>query len=54
MGKSGFTNCVFMAPMAGITDRPMRKIMAECNAKNLISEMVAVNAIQRKNLKAIK
>ncbi|MBR3501462.1 MAG: tRNA dihydrouridine synthase DusB [Alphaproteobacteria bacterium] len=52
MGKSGFTNCVFMAPMAGITDRPMRKIMAECNAKNLISEMVAVNAIQRKNPKS--
>lgn len=52
MDKKKFDSCVFMAPMAGITDRPMRKIMAECNAKNLISEMVAVNAIQRKNPKS--
>ena len=45
-------NCVYMAPMAGITDRPMRTIMSMCGAKNLISEMVAVNAIQRKNPKS--
>jgi len=52
MDKKKFDSCVFMAPMAGITDRPMRTILAECGAKNLISEMVAVNAIQRKNPKS--
>jgi nifR3 family TIM-barrel protein len=41
-----------MAPMAGITDRPMRTILAACGAGNLISEMAAVNAIQRKNPKS--
>ncbi len=41
-----------MAPMAGITDAPWREILASCGAGNLISEMAAVNAIQRKNPKS--
>lgn len=41
-----------MAPMAGITDRPFRTIVAGCGAGNLIAEMAAVNAIQRKNPKS--
>lgn len=45
---------VFMAPMAGITDRPFRKIVAECGRCHLISEMVAINAIQRKNPKSYR
>ena len=47
-----FNSNVFMAPMAGITDKPFRTILAECGGGNLISEMVAVNAIQRKNPKS--
>ena len=43
---------VFMAPMAGITDQAFRTIVYECGGKNLISEMVAVNAIQYKNPKS--
>ena len=41
-----------MAPMAGITDMPFRSILFDCGGGNLISEMVAVNAIQRKNPKS--
>lgn len=48
----GFDCKVFMAPMAGITDEPMRQILASCGGGNLISEMAAVNAIQRKNPKS--
>ncbi|MBR1825121.1 MAG: tRNA dihydrouridine synthase DusB [Alphaproteobacteria bacterium] len=47
-----FDSNVFMAPMAGITDAPLRTILASCGAGNLISEMAAVNAIQRKNPKS--
>lgn len=52
MNFCNFDSQVFMAPMAGITDFPFRKIMSECGRGNLISEMVAVNAIQRKNPKS--
>lgn len=52
MQISDFDSKVFMAPMAGITDKPFRTILAECGGGNLISEMVAVNAIQRKNPKS--
>lgn len=47
-----FDSKVFMAPMAGITDAPMRKVLASCGGGNLISEMAAINAIQRKNPKS--
>lgn len=52
MAFLGFDSNVFMAPMAGITDAPWRSILASCGAGNLISEMAAVNAIQRKNPKS--
>lgn len=48
----GFDSNVFLAPMAGITDRPLRTILADCGSGNLIAEMAAVNAIQRKNPKS--
>ncbi|MEE6207094.1 MAG: tRNA dihydrouridine synthase DusB [Alphaproteobacteria bacterium] len=51
-GFLDFNSKVFMAPMAGITDCPFRTILAECGGGNLISEMAAVNAIQRKNPKS--
>lgn len=52
MAFLGFDSNIFMAPMAGITDAPMRTILASFGAGNLISEMAAVNAIQRKNPKS--
>lgn len=48
----GFESNVFLAPMAGITDMPMRSILADCGKGNLITEMAATNAIQRKNPKS--
>ncbi len=52
MAFLGFDSKVFMAPMAGITDAPMRTVLASCGGGNLISEMAAINAIQRKNPKS--
>lgn len=54
MVQQGSDSQVFMAPMAGISDRPFRKMAFDCGAQNLISEMVAVNAIQRKNPKTYR
>ena len=45
---------VFLAPMAGITDYPLRKLVNNCGTTNLYSEMVAVNAINRKNPKTYR
>ena len=52
MATTASASKVFMAPMAGITDQAFRTIVYECGGKNLISEMVAVNAIQYKNPKS--
>ena len=53
---SNFTSNVFLAPMAGITDAPMRNIVHQkCTHKvNIVSEMVAINALSRKNAKTYK
>lgn len=45
---------VFLAPMAGITDKPMRKLVKSFGGGQMVSEMVAINAIQRKNPKSYK
>ena len=45
---------VFMAPMAGITDKPLRKLVSGIGEGNMVSEMVAINAIQRKNPKTYR
>ena len=52
----GFKSNVFLAPMAGITDAPMRNIVyKKCGNKvNIVSEMVAINALSRKNAKTYK
>lgn len=50
----GLKSNVFLAPMAGITDYPFRKIVASKGIANLYSEMVAVNAINRKNPKTYR
>lgn len=50
----GLGSNVFLAPMAGITDYPFRKLVASMGNVNLYSEMVAVNAINRKNPKTYR
>lgn len=49
-----FDSKVFLAPMAGITDRPMRALVKSFGGGQMVSEMVAVNAVQRKNPKSYK
>ncbi len=49
-----FQTNVFLAPMAGITDYPLRKLVNSKGRVNLYSEMVAVNAINRKNPKTYR
>jgi tRNA-dihydrouridine synthase B len=50
----GLKSNVFLAPMAGITDYPFRKLVASKGNANLYTEMVAVNAINRKNPKTYR
>ena len=45
---------VFLAPMAGITDKPMRKLVSSFGEGMIVSEMVAVNALQWKNPKTYR
>lgn len=53
-GIIGLKSNVFLAPMAGITDYPLRKLVASKGTANLYSEMVAINAISRKNPKTYR
>ncbi len=50
----GLDSRVFLAPMAGITDKPMRKLVHSFGAGNIVSEMVAINALSRGNYKTYK
>ncbi|MDR1026609.1 MAG: tRNA dihydrouridine synthase DusB [Lactobacillus sp.] len=49
-----FNSKVFLAPMAGITDQPFRKLAASFGGGVMYSEMVAINALQRKNPKTYR
>lgn len=54
MAFTGFNSKVFLSPMAGITDKPFRQLTHSFGAGNIISEMVAVNALNRKNAKTYR
>lgn len=54
MNRLGFNSRVFLAPMAGITDKPMRRLVSSFGAGVIVSEMVAVNAIQWHNPKTFR
>lgn len=45
---------VFLAPMAGITDQPLRQLTRSFGSCNIVSEMVAVNAVSRRNPKTYR
>ena len=49
-----FDSQVFLAPMAGITDRPFRELVHSFGGGNIVSEMVAINALERKNPKTCR
>ena len=49
-----FDSKVFLAPMAGITDKPLRRLVASFGGGNIVSEMVAINALCRKNPKTYR
>lgn len=49
-----FKSRVFLAPMAGITDLPMRRLVSSCGEGVMVSEMVAINALSRRNPKTYK
>jgi len=56
MTNAILTHKVYLAPMAGITDAPMRRIVSQITEGKvgLVSEMVAVNALSYKNAKTYK
>lgn len=45
IGGQAIRNRVFLAPMAGITDRPMRRLAARYGAGLVVSEMIASGAL---------
>jgi tRNA-dihydrouridine synthase B len=45
IGGQAIRNRAFLAPMAGITDRPMRKLAARYGAGLVVSEMIASGAL---------
>ena len=49
-----FQSSVFLAPMAGITDMPMRKLVKSYGGGHMVSEMVAINGISYKNSKSYR
>ncbi len=52
MAFGGFDSPVFLAPMAGVTDRSFRQVITACGKGNMYAEMAAINALQRKNPKS--
>ena len=54
MSIIGLKSKVFLAPMAGIADKPMRQLVHSFGEGNIVSEMVAINALSRKNPKTYR
>ncbi|MFY8184369.1 MAG: tRNA-dihydrouridine synthase, partial [Polynucleobacter sp.] len=45
IGPHQLANRLFVAPMAGVTDRPFRQLCKKLGAGYAVSEMVASNAL---------
>ena len=54
MNEFGLDSRIFLDPMAGITDKPMRQLVSSFGKGNIVSEMVAINAIQWRNPKTYR
>jgi tRNA-dihydrouridine synthase B len=51
IGSHKLSNCLILAPMAGVTDRPFRQLCRRLGAGLAVSEMVSANALVRGNRK---
>ena len=54
IGKVTLQNPIILAPMAGVTDQPFRRIVQKFGAGLVVSEMVASEAIIRENRKTLQ
>jgi tRNA-dihydrouridine synthase B len=54
IGSHSLRNNLFVAPMAGVTDRPFRQLCKRMGAGYAVSEMVASNAQLRKSEKTMR
>lgn len=54
MNKLSLANPIITAPMAGVSDRPFRKIIAQFNAGLIFTEMVSVEGIIRSQPHTLK
>ena len=45
IGQHLLANRLFVAPMAGVTDRPFRQLCKKLGAGYAVSEMIASNAL---------
>ncbi|WP_347556035.1 tRNA dihydrouridine synthase DusB [Robbsia sp. KACC 23696] len=54
LGSHTLRNALFVAPMAGVTDRPFRQLCKHLGAGYAVSEMVASNALLWKSEKTLR
>lgn len=54
IGKHVLENTLFLAPMAGVTDRPFRQLCKKLGAGLAVSEMVSSNSLLRGSLKTAR
>ena len=54
LGSHNLRNNLFVAPMAGVTDRPFRQLCKRLGAGYAVSEMVASNAQLWKSEKTLR
>jgi tRNA-dihydrouridine synthase B len=54
IGNTKLKNCLMLAPMAGITDLPLRKLAMEGGAGLVFTEMVSATALVHKDKKTYK
>ena len=51
IGNLNFRNGLFLAPLAGVTDHPFRRLCARCGAEYVTTEMISAKAIRYGDLK---
>ena len=51
IGNLNFRNSLFLAPLAGVTDHPFRRLCVRCGAEYVTTEMISAKAIRYGDLK---
>ena len=54
LGQHTLPNNLFVAPMAGVTDRPFRQLCKKLGAGYAVSEMIASNAMLWNSSKTLR